>query len=437
MQHFKLKIKATNLSSDVLSLQRKFQDVELEIGENYEFVEKISLKHGNKVTKLTCHLISTADYTPNKSTSLLRILKNFPLLSELHLQKFGLFEDTRTISFPHLRTLKIADSSLELLQILSIPNLESFELSSTICAKDYMKPFLQSCPKLETLIFRNDRNYLKIFDDCENLPFNLKVLEVTNDRNAHMDGLENILSKFSNLKVLIFSCGMIGAVLFPEPTNIPFRLSKIEHTVWLPYIGQINNDNYCSFLRTQKDSLKEISSVFLFPDSVEVDAEYLILFTEMRVLEKLSFDLKNPFPKNEQFYQDLQPLPNVKELRFTNIKKTVRHGKGFQCRHGLFLEKMLPLFPNLEIFECFHSVKSLPNLMTVLAKNNPKLKSLSLSSVKNYEPENKFNLLEEFRFKFTEDIKNFQAFVNDHKTVNIKLSVDLPTSNFSHVFEEN
>lgn len=435
MQHFKLNLKAGILSSDI---RRKYQEVELEIEENCEFIEEISLQHGRKVTKLTCHAALT--FASKRSSScLLRILRNFPLLSELHLHKLNIvFEKTQRISFPHLKTLKIADSSLDLLNVLSSPSLESFELSSTSCENDDIKTFLQCCPQLETLIFRNDGNYFKIFNNCENLPFNLRVLEVTNDGNAHMDGLEDILSKFSNLKVLIISCGMIGNVMFPEPKNIPFRLTKLDHTLWSPYIGQIINENYCAFLRTQKDNLKEVSTVSLFPDTVEIDDEYLVLFTEMKVLEKLSFDLKNSFPKNEQFYQDLQPIPTVKELRFTHIKKSVRHGRGFESRHRLFLRKVLPLFPNLELFECFYPLKAFPDLMTILSKNNPKLKSLSLWCVKNYEPENKFNFLETFNFKVKENIDNFQAFANDHPRVTMeKSSIHLRSYNFSYDCEEN
>jgi hypothetical protein len=380
MKHFRLRIKDESISKatfgDLLSLQRVFQEADIFISkENYQFMEQISLHHGSKVTKL---LIRSEEF--DVGGSFLNILKNFPLLTELQFTNFYLqkyfYKAPRTL-LPNLKILKFDSSCHDLLVGLDAPQLEYLELFDTDSNFYCLNSFLETCPNLETLVFRDDISYLPIFREPKKLPLNLKVFEVSNRAEASMQGLEDFLEKFSSLEVLKISCGMDSDIMFPEPPNIPFRLTKLDQEIWSPYVGEIINDNYCAFLETQKETLKEIRSIYLFPSSVEIDSEYLVLFTRMKSLEKLTFDVKNPFPKSDEFYQNLQPILTVKELRFTNIeKKTIE----FEIKLTKFLRNMLPLFPNLELFECVYPVDDIPYLATFLAQNNPKLKTVSLWS---------------------------------------------------------
>jgi hypothetical protein len=405
MRHFKLCIRSGSSSdelNEVLNLHRQFQEVEIEIPEeNCEQLEKIAAVKGTRVAKLVIH---TTHY--GKDDSVLKILKGFPLVREVHVNSEKLWSligvessgnrgSSEKISLPFLKQIHFLNTCHDILGNIEAPHLESMELTSTSNIMMKLGGFLMTCPELKSLIFKNDLNYLPLFEHRGNWPFNLKVLEVSNDGNAPMDGLENILQKFSDLEVLTVSCGMISDVMFPEPQDVPFRLTKLSFSLWSPYIGSVINDNYCAFLETQKESLKEIESISLFRETVELDSEFLVLFTRMKNLQKLTFDVKNPFPKAESFYENLEPMPKVTELRFTNISK--RHIR-LVPRNENFLKMMLSLFPNLEVFEdCdFTPNSSLP--VSFIALHNPKLKVLSINNLKTYSSETKFQL-KELKFK--------------------------------------
>lgn len=412
MKYYRLNITPDNALStfdEIMTLQRQFNQIEIEIAEeSYENSLKILFYHGSKVVKLV--LSSTDRYEGVNFTD---IVTNMHRLEELLIREVDLVS-CRSITLPHLKKMVNSDTTHLFLKHLVAPNLESLELSSTdVEHREHLSHFLKFCPKLKTLVFKNEVNHLPELAK-ENLPFNLQTLKILDNQKGDMESLESILSKFSDLQVLIISTKMTGNVMFPEPENTPFSLTRLEFDLWSPSVGTIINDNYTAFLRTQSNSLKELKSVSIFPNTVELDSEYLTLFTQMKVLEKITFDRKNPFPKEQDFYDRIEPITNVKELHFVNFNKLEIK---FRSNQETFLRGILPKLPDLEVFEASDQVENFPDLIRFLSVHNPKLKLLSLWTLENYEPTIRFQNLENLNLKFIGQVETLEEFKRNHPKV--------------------
>lgn len=416
MKHFRLNIKADDSSEDnlaeVMSLQRKFQEMQIEMSrENCKLLEKVASHHGSTIVKLTC---SSSCFNARNSFS--SILANVPNIVELHLSQLSLhmhlfLSHQNKMKLSSLKELKINFSTNAFLENISAPQLETLEITSS--TGNSVEKFLTTCTKLQTLIFRNDLNYLRMFQSKKEIPFNLKVLEITNDEDARMDGLEHFVQKFSNLEVLSVSTGMVGPVYLPNPPNVHCKLTKLDFTIWWTQYGHVTNDNYVRFLESQANNLKEMKSSELFCDLVELDEEYFTIFTRMKCLEKLTFDRKNPFPRYQEFYNELQPNETIKELRFTKLDKVIEE---LEAKQDIFLRGILPKLPNLEVFEAPHRV-NFPDFLPYLSTNNPKLTTLSLWTLENYQAEVKFRFLKTLNLKFIRNDETHQKFLRDHPTI--------------------
>jgi hypothetical protein len=128
-----------------MSLQRKFQEMELEIcEENCKLLEDISLHHGIKVLKLT---ITSTEFEASESFS--TILRNFPNLEELKIDQnklTGNFTNAPKVQLLKLQKLQILDSSHDFLQNLHAPKLKSLSLIRTNFSNLCLIDFLTICP---------------------------------------------------------------------------------------------------------------------------------------------------------------------------------------------------------------------------------------------------------------------------------------------------
>lgn len=171
--------------------------------------------------------------------------------------------------------------------------------------------------------------------------------------------LTNFLNSVPKLETLTCDAGAIIRSFKASKEGFPFKLKSLHcEDSWV--CG--NEEDFCTFLRSQSASFEEIDAYFKSQGAFE------ILLTKMKRLQIWSHANLSALPTDEQFYRQLNPS-QIKEIHgyhsFPN--ETAAQGILGNC-------------PHLEVLDIPRDT-IVPTMLPFLAANNSKLKTLKIEQL--------------------------------------------------------
>lgn len=347
---------------DIINLDRNFQSIDVNADESHawnavELFVELSAHHGAEVRELILH---KAEF--KHSNDFCEILRNVPLLERLEISriKFTLAESEnnfpiQSVALEHLKTIKVVYSSWIFFQYLM-----GSKITSLIMSTAQVRKF-----EREILI-----NFLEESQTLDSIEM---------DREAFERIFE---SKFSN--------------------SFPFKLRKLKFFSYT-FKSEVNqiDDNFIRFLESQAQYIEDLSFEYSSREILEA------IFTKLHHLKRLKLNA-NSLPIDKEFYDQLTPFENLKEIHADDRIPNEDAARG-----------MFANCPNLETLkvDCDpHEIIS--NILPFIATNNPNLKTLYIDTLKTqHDPEVKFKYLEVVHVFFFKKIRYLLSFLKHNKTV--------------------
>lgn len=350
---------------EIMSLKRNFQSIDVNCDDSrawnaIELFIELTAHHGSQIRSLTLH---KADFKHSKDFC--TILKNVPMLEHLEISrtKFSLPESeknnkVRSVPLKHLKSIKVVYSSWVLFKYFMGSKITQ-EFSLVLSTAQVRK---------------SERENLVSFLEISNT---LKSFEM--DREAY----ERIFE-------------------FDFTRSFPFNLKKFKFFSYT-FKSEVNqvDENFINFLASQASSLEELSLEFSSREILQT------IFTRLEKLTKLTLN-SNSLPTDKEFYDQLIPLENLKEIYADD-----------RIPNEIAAMGLLGNCPNLEVLkvDCDpHEVIS--NILPFIAVENPKLRIMHIDTLKvHHNPEVEFKYLEALHVFFFKNSRYLLAFLRNNPTV--------------------
>lgn len=357
---------------EIISLDRNFQSIDVNADETHahsavELFVDISSHHGNQIRSLTLHKAVF-----KHSNDFCEILRNLPNLEFLEVSrtKFDLDKSeikcpSQTVALAHLKTVKVVYSSWVFLQFLAGSKITSLIMTTAQVRKH----------EREVLIH--------FLEDSDKLTF----IEIGRE------AFEIIFEfKFEN--------------------DFPFYLRKIKFFSYT-FKSEFNqvDDNFIIFLESQSQTVEDLEFEYASREILET------IFTKLVHLKRLKLNA-NTLPLDKEFYDQMTPFDNLREFHADD------RIPNEDAARGMFIN-----YPNLEMMSVNcdpHGIIS--NILPFIASNNPKLRFMSVDTMKvQKDPGLRFRHLEVlhvFLFKKISYLVEFLKLNSTIHTLNVKWIYD-------------
>lgn len=235
----------------------------------------------------------------------------------------------------------------------------------------------------------------------------IKELQITNkfgyvdaqQREIYMKFLE-ASDKLESIELDLMSYAKTFNV--PLSSEICLKLKRLQYLTFSPSyeISDIDR-NFGTFLESQCASLTELELNYVSPDNVK------IIFTKLTLLEKLRLNAA-VLPDQREFYGSFKQMHRLKEL--------ILHD---DIASEVAVKEILVNCCNLETLTAHYDPGHyIPNLLTFMAANNPKLKNLSLDSLSVVmPPQVKFNHLKFLHIQTCHSLENVIKFLANNAAI--------------------
>lgn len=315
-----------NHFEEIMSLERKFQSMSVHLHsahykQSVDLLVQASSRYGCQIRSLTLY---DSEFEALKDFA--ELMKSFPLLEDLALIKTTLKPPSQKdilqiepVVLKELRSLNFNSSNWAFFQCIigsQITKLSACHKMNIITDRDCFIRFLEASKKLEAIDI-DSRVYVRLFE-------------------------------------------------FPFRQSFPFKLSSFKFHWHFPSTDVGDADiNFDKFLLNHASSLEDLQLNYVSPDQLRT------IFSKLGKLLKLRINATS-LPSDKDFYEQLSPLKNLKEL--------IAHDK---IPNEIAARGVLGNCPNLERLFMIHDPDYLiSSLLPFIAIYNPNLKALSIETLK-------------------------------------------------------